>query len=35
MNMEKIVNIYGSIVETEAEKLTFEDVCPQDVKDFI
>ena len=33
--MEKTFDIYGSIVETEADKMTPEDVCPQDVKDFI
>lgn len=33
--MEKTFDIYGSIVETEADKMTPEDVCPQDVKNFI
>lgn len=33
--MEKMFDIYGSIVDTEADKMTPEDVCPQDVKGFI
>lgn len=33
--MEKMFDIYGSIVDTEADKMTPEDVCPQDVKSFI
>ncbi len=33
--MVQELNIYGSIVDNEADKMTPEDICPQDVKDFI
>lgn len=33
--MEKTFDIYGSIVDTEADKMTHEDVCPHDVKSFL
>lgn len=33
--MTQLFNIYGSVVDAEADKTTPEDVCPQDVKDFI
>ena len=31
----KRFDIYGDIVDTEAEKTTLEDVCPKDITEFL